>query len=48
MVEEWDGSAWSAPTFCSGDSYAYTAGTSPAKVRLTWKWQGGGTVLSVR
>ena len=48
MVEAWDGSAWGTPTFCSGDSYTYTVGTSPAKVRLTWKWQGGGTVLSVR
>ena len=48
MVEAWDGSAWGAPTFCSGDSYTYTVGTSPAKVRLTWRWQGGGTVLIVR
>ena len=48
MVETWDGGAWSAPVFHAGDSYTYTAGASSEKVRITWRWQGGGTVLSVR
>jgi hypothetical protein len=47
-VETWDGSAWGAPTFCSGDSYTYTAGTSPAKVRLTWKWHPDEMLIFIR
>lgn len=31
-----------------GDSYTYTVGTSPAKVRLTWNALPSGTVLIVR
>ena len=47
-VETWDGSAWGAPAFVAGSSYVYTEGASPAKVRITWKWQGDGSVLIFR
>ena len=47
-VETWDGSAWGAPAFVAGSSYVYTECASPAKVRITWKWQGDGSVLIFR
>ena len=49
-IETWDENegAWGAPVFGIGDSYTYTDGISPAKVRLTWKWMGGGTMLMIR
>ena len=40
-LETWDAAArgWSAPVAVDGaSSYTYTVGTSPAKVRLTWRW----------
>ena len=40
-LETWDDAAqgWSAPVSTTGvSSYTYTVGTSPAKVRLTWRW----------
>ncbi|MBQ2629481.1 MAG: hypothetical protein IJG13_07380 [Kiritimatiellae bacterium] len=40
IVEEWDGSStWTNATSQTGNSYTYTVGTSPALVRLTWKWK---------
>ena len=47
-LETWDGSAWIRAASGQGDSYTYTAGTSPAKVRLTWNALPSGTVLIVR
>jgi hypothetical protein len=47
-IEAWDGTAWGAPEFREGASYTYVVGTDPAKVRLTWKWQGPGTTLLFR
>ena len=47
-IEAWDGTAWGAPEFREGASYTYVTGTDPAKVRLTWKWQGPGTTLLFR
>ena len=47
-IEAWDGTAWGAPEFREGASYTYLTGTDPAKVRLTWKWQGPGTMLLFR
>ncbi|MBR2838109.1 MAG: hypothetical protein IKE55_04985 [Kiritimatiellae bacterium] len=44
-VEAWDGSAWGEAERHSGSSYTYTAGTDPAKVRLTWKWDGMMVIL---
>ena len=46
-LETWDDGTgdWGAPTSHGGDSFTYTEG---AKVRLTWQWQGAGTVLIVR
>ena len=46
-LETWDDGTgdWGAPTYHGGDSFTYTEG---AKVRLTWQWQGAGTVLIVR
>lgn len=46
-VEEWNGSAWVSAGFFKGDSYTYNA-TSGTKVRLTWKWRGGDTVIILR
>ena len=39
IVERWDGSAWTDATTSSTNSYTYTVGTSPERVRLTWKWR---------
>ena len=47
-LEMWDGSAWIRAASGQGDSYTYTVGTSPAKVRLTWNALPSGTVLIVR
>ena len=38
-VETWDGSAWSDAVSYESCSYTYTVGTSPALVRLTWRWK---------
>ena len=40
-LETWDATSgqWGAVTVHEGASYAYTAGSSPAKVRLTWQWK---------
>ena len=38
-VETWDGSAWANATTNGSCSYTYTVGTSPALVRLTWRWK---------
>ncbi len=46
-MEEWNGSAWVSAGFFKGDSYTYNA-TSGTKVRLTWKWRGGDTVIILR
>ena len=47
-IETWDGSAWGSAESHSGASYTYTVGTEPAKVRLTWRWQGDGTCITLR
>ena len=47
-LETWDGSAWIRAASGQGDSYTYTVGTSPAKVRLTWNALPSGTALIVR
>ena len=47
-IETWDGSAWGEPVPYDGASYTYTEGTSPAKVRLTWKWQPDGMMIIIR
>ena len=47
-IEAWDGSAWGEPVAHEGDSYTYTEGTDPAKVRLTWKWQPDGMMVIIR
>ena len=39
IVETRDGSTWVNATSSDVNSYAYTAGTSPELVRLTWKWK---------
>ena len=44
-IEEWDGSQWTGKRTFPGDSYTYAVGTSPAKVRLTWKWSSGTVLL---
>ena len=46
-IEAWENGAWSAPVSYSGSSYTYTEGTSPAKVRLTWKWQPDGMTIFI-
>ena len=40
-LEAWDDAAgaWGAAEAHEGASYAYAAGSSPAKVRLTWQWK---------
>ena len=38
-VETWDGSAWANVASYESCSYTYTVGTSPARVRLTWRWK---------
>ena len=38
-VETWDGSAWANAASYESCSYTYTVGTSPARVRLTWRWK---------
>ncbi len=40
-LETWDAATrdWSAPVAYAGSTYTWTAGTSPAKVRLTWRWK---------
>ena len=45
-IEPWEGSAWGAAISYSDTSYTYTVGTDPAKVRLTWKWQRKGMVIT--
>ena len=47
-LETWSDGAWSTPTAYNGASCTYTAGTSPAKVRLTWLWQRDGTCIIIR
>ena len=47
-IETWNNGAWSAPVSYAGASYTYTEGMSPAKVRLTWKWQPDGTKIILR
>ena len=47
-LDTWNGSAWVRSESSPGDSYTYTAGTSPAKVRLTWNAMPSGTVLIFR
>lgn len=47
-IEAWENGAWSAPVSYSGSSYTYTEGTSPAKVRLTWKWRPDGMMFFIR
>ena len=40
IVETWDnGNYWTGSASYSGNSFTYTVGTSPALVRLTWKWK---------
>ena len=39
IVETWDGSTWVNATSQTGNAYTYTVGSSPALVRLTWKWR---------
>lgn len=48
-LETWDESAegWSAPVAHDGEtSFEYVAGTSPAKVRLTWLWKATNAVFA--
>jgi len=42
FVEEWNATTgrWGEKQLFGGDKYVYVAGVSPAKVRLTWKWEG--------
>ena len=49
-LETWDEDegVWSDAAYHSGSAYTYTESSSPAKVRLTWHWQGDGTVLIIR
>ena len=47
-IEPWNGSSWGASTYSPGASYTYTEGVSPAKVRVTWLWQGDGSVFFIR
>ena len=49
-VEAWNPETgiWGTAAYHAGSSYAYTVGTDPAKVRLTWKWQPDGTVVIFR
>ena len=47
-IETWNGNAWGAAQTFSGASYTYTAGTDPAKVRLTWKWCSTGVTIIIR
>ena len=47
-IESWNGSSWGASTYSPGASYTYTEGVSPAKVRVTWLWQGDGSVFFIR
>ena len=49
-VEAWNPETgiWGTAAYHAGSSYAYTVGTDPAKVRLTWKWQPAGTVVIFR
>ena len=39
-LETWDveSQRWGDPATSSASTYVYTVGTSPAKVRLTWRW----------
>jgi hypothetical protein len=46
-VEEWDGTGWTGRQVFRGNAYTYAVGTSPAKVRLTWKWNSA-TVMMVK
>ena len=50
FVETWDAQAgaWGAAEYHAGDSFTYTAGSSPAKVRITWKWQPDGIRFILR
>ena len=49
-VEAWNPKTgiWGTAAYHAGSSYAYTVGTDPAKVRLTWKWQPDGTAVIFR
>ena len=49
-IEEWNPSSgsWNAPQRYEGDSYTYTVGVDSEKVRLTWKWQHSGLIISFR
>ena len=40
-IEKWNDETfgWSAPVDYEGSSYTWTAGSSSAKVRLTWQWK---------
>ncbi len=38
-VEAWDGSTWTNATSQTGNSYTYNVGSSPVRVRLTWRWK---------
>ena len=40
-LETWDAATrdWSTPVAYAGSTYTWTAVTSPAKVRLTWRWK---------
>ena len=44
-LETWENGAWGVPVTIA--AFAVTVFESE-KVRITWRWQGGGTVLSVR
>jgi hypothetical protein len=49
-IEAWDESAgeWGDPAYHVGASCTYTAGTDPAKVRITWRWRPDGMVFHFR
>ena len=47
-VEAWQDGAWGAAERHTGDSYTYTVGTDPAKVRLTWLWEPDGLSITIR
>lgn len=47
-IETWENGAWSEPVSYSGSSYTYTEGTSPAKVRLMWKWHPDEMLIFIR
>ena len=47
-LDTWNGSAWVRTSGGTGDSYTYTVGASPAKVRLTWNANPSAFFITIR